>query len=98
MRNLSFFDRIQVTRTGQKVMVDVQEKITLAPILSFTCGTSVKDLNATMGLVEYNLFGTGTQLGASSVTVSADPTSTCGSRNIPMGLVDGSKKSRYPTT
>jgi hypothetical protein len=63
VRNLSLFDRIQVTRTGQKVTVEVQEKITLAPILSFTSGTSVKDLNATMGLVEYNLFGTGTQLG-----------------------------------
>jgi hypothetical protein len=41
----------------------VEEKITLAPILNFTSGTSVKDLNATVGLVEYNLFGTGTQLG-----------------------------------
>ena len=63
VRNLSLFDRVQVTRAGQNVTVDVQEKITLAPILNFTSGTSVKDLNATVGLVEYNLFGTGTQLG-----------------------------------
>ena len=63
VRNLSLFDRVQVTRDGQNVTVDVQEKITLAPILNFTSGTSVKDLNATVGLVEYNLFGTGTQLG-----------------------------------
>ena len=63
VRNLSLFDRMQVTRDGPIVTVDVQEKITLAPILNFTSGTSVKDLNATVGLVEYNLFGTGTQLG-----------------------------------
>ena len=63
VRNLSLFDRVQVTRAGQNVTVDVQEKITLAPILNFTSGTNVKDLNATVGLVEYNLFGTGTQLG-----------------------------------
>jgi hypothetical protein len=63
VQNLSIFDRVQVTRAGQNVTVDVQEKITLAPILNFTSGTSVKDLNATVGLVEYNLFGTGTQLG-----------------------------------
>lgn len=63
VRNLSLFDRVQVTRAGRNMTVEVQEKITLAPILNFTSGTSVKDLNATMGLVEYNLFGTGTQLG-----------------------------------
>ena len=45
------------------VTVAVQEKITLAPILNFTSGSSLKDLNATVGLVEYNLFGTGTHLG-----------------------------------
>jgi hypothetical protein len=63
VQNLSFFDRVQVTRDGPIVTVDVEEKITLAPILEFTSGTSVKDLDATVGLVEYNLFGTGTQLG-----------------------------------
>ena len=64
VRNLSLFDHVQVVRDGQVVTVEVQEKITLAPILNFTSGTSVKDLNATVGLVEYNLWGTGTQLGA----------------------------------
>jgi hypothetical protein len=63
VRNLSLFDRVQVTRADKNMTVEVQEKITLAPILNFTSGTSVKDLNATMGLVEYNLFGTGTQHG-----------------------------------
>lgn len=63
VQNLSLFDRVQVTRDGPIVTVDVEEKITLAPILEFTSGTSVKDLDATVGLVEYNLFGTGTQLG-----------------------------------
>lgn len=63
VRNLSLFDHVQVTREGSLVTVEVQEKITLAPILNFTSGTSIKDLNATVGLVEYNLFGTGTQLG-----------------------------------
>ena len=63
VRNLSLFDRVQVTRAARNLTVAVQEKITLAPILEFTSGTSVKDLDATVGLVEYNLFGTGTQLG-----------------------------------
>lgn len=63
VRNLSLFDHVQVTREGSLVTVEVQEKITLAPILNFTSGTSIKDLNATVGLMEYNLFGTGTQLG-----------------------------------
>ena len=51
VRNLSLFDLVQVTRAGQNMTIDVQEKITLAPILNFTSGTSVKDLNATVGLV-----------------------------------------------
>ena len=63
VRNLSLFDHVQVTREGQTLTVDAQEKVTLAPILNFTSGTSIKDLNATIGLMEYNLFGTGTQLG-----------------------------------
>ncbi|MEQ1793338.1 MAG: hypothetical protein ABL970_04025 [Nitrospira sp.] len=63
VRNLSLFDQVEVTREGQGVTVTAQEKITLAPILNFTSGTSVKDFNATVGAVEYNLWGTGTQLG-----------------------------------
>ena len=63
VRNLSLFDHVQVTRDGQSMIIAVQEKITLAPILNFTSGSSLKDLNATVGLVEYNLFGAGTQLG-----------------------------------
>jgi hypothetical protein len=63
IRNLSLFDHVEVTIRDHHVVVDVQEKFTLSPILSFTSGTSVKDLNATGGLVEYNLGGTGTQLG-----------------------------------
>lgn len=63
VRNLSLFDRVQIARDGPMLFVDAQEKITLAPILNFTSGSSVKDLNATVGVVEYNLFGTGTQLG-----------------------------------
>ncbi|ULA63314.1 MAG: POTRA domain-containing protein [Nitrospira sp.] len=63
IRNLSLFDHVQVTRDGQALTVTVQEKVTLVPILNFTSGSSMKDLNATVGMVEYNLFGTGTQLG-----------------------------------
>ena len=63
VRNLSLFDHVQVRRNGVTLSVEVQEKVTLAPIVNFTSGTSVKDLNATLGLVEYNLFGTGTHLG-----------------------------------
>ncbi|MDF0642978.1 MAG: hypothetical protein P0111_03030 [Nitrospira sp.] len=63
VRNLSLFDHVQVRREDEILTVTVQEKITLAPILSFTSGSSLKDLNATVGLVEYNLWGTGTQLG-----------------------------------
>jgi len=63
VRNLSLFDHVQVLRDGEVLTVTVQEKITLAPIVNFTSGSSLKDLNATLGLVEYNLWGTGTQLG-----------------------------------
>ena len=63
VRNLSLFDQILVARAEDTLNVAVQEKITLAPILNFTSGSSLKDLNATVGMVEYNLFGTGTQLG-----------------------------------
>ena len=63
VRNLSLFDHVLVARAEDTLNVAVQEKITLAPILNFTSGSSAKDLNATIGLVEYNLFGTGTQLG-----------------------------------
>lgn len=63
IRNLSLFDQVDVTVQDHQVIVDVHEKFTLSPVLSFTSGTSVKDLNATGGLVEYNLGGTGTQLG-----------------------------------
>ncbi|MCE3222625.1 MAG: hypothetical protein K0S58_805 [Nitrospira sp.] len=63
IRNLSLFDRVSVKAQAGTVTVEVQEKFTLSPVLSFTSGTSVKDLNATAGLVEYNLSGTGTQIG-----------------------------------
>lgn len=43
--------------------VEVLEKFTLAPILNFSTGSSLPDLSATAGLVEYNIGGTGTQLG-----------------------------------
>ena len=64
IRNLSLFDHVVVTIQASRLAVEVHEKFTLSPILSFTSGTSVKDLNATGGLVEYNLGGTGAQLGA----------------------------------
>ena len=63
IRNLSLFDRVSVTTEAPRVVVDVQEKFTLSPVLSFTSGTSINDLNATAGLVKYNLGGTGTQIG-----------------------------------
>jgi len=63
VRNLSLFDEVHVTREGSLLRVAVQEKMTLAPILAFTSGSTAKDLNATVGLVEYNVWGTGTQLG-----------------------------------
>ncbi len=63
VRNLSLFDHVRVRRDGQVLTVETQEKITIAPILNFTSGTSLQDLNATAGVVEYNLLGTGTQLG-----------------------------------
>jgi hypothetical protein len=63
IRNLSLFDLVRVERVGSHLRVTVQEKFTLAPILAFTSGSSLKDLNATLGIVEYNVRGTGTQLG-----------------------------------
>lgn len=63
VRNLSLFDHVRVTNEAEILRVAVQEKITLAPILNFTSGSTAQDLNATVGLVEYNVWGTGTQLG-----------------------------------
>lgn len=63
VRNLSLFDDVHVTQEGPLLRVAVQEKLTLAPILTFTSGSTAKDLNATVGLAEYNMWGTGTQLG-----------------------------------
>ncbi len=63
IRNLSLFDYVTVTVLHQTVTVEVREKHTLVPVLSFTSGSSLGDVSATGGLVEYNLGGTGTQLG-----------------------------------
>lgn len=63
VRNLSLFDHVDVSVKDGLLAVDVHEKITLAPILNFTSGSSLQDLNATIGLVEYNVGGTGTQMG-----------------------------------
>jgi outer membrane protein assembly factor BamA len=63
IRNLSLFDLVRVGREGDRLTLAVQEKITLAPIMGFTSGSSLQDMNATIGLVEYNIGGTGTQLG-----------------------------------
>ncbi|MEQ1563191.1 MAG: hypothetical protein E8D51_02760 [Nitrospira sp.] len=64
VRNLSLFDRVTVAVRDQTLAVEVQEKFTLAPILNFTSGSSPQDLNATGGLVEYNIDGGATALGA----------------------------------
>jgi hypothetical protein len=64
IRNLSLFDHVEVAILDRRILVDVHEKFTLSPTLSFTSGSTAKDLNATAGLAEYNLSGTGTHLGA----------------------------------
>lgn len=64
VRNLSLFDRVTVSVREQTLVTEVQEKFTLAPILNFTSGSSPQDLNATGGLVEYNIDGGATALGA----------------------------------
>ena len=64
IRNLSLFDRVTVAVRDKTLVIEVQEKFTLAPILNFTSGSSPRDLNATGGLVEYNIDGGATALGA----------------------------------
>ncbi len=64
VRNLSLFDWVAVEVRDTTLVVEVQEKFTLAPILNFTSGSSAQDLNATGGLVEYNIDGGATALGA----------------------------------
>lgn len=64
VRNLSLFDRVTVAVRDQTLAIEVQEKFTLSPILNFTSGSSPQDLNATGGLVEYNIDGGATALGA----------------------------------
>jgi outer membrane protein assembly factor BamA len=59
IRNLSIFDHVSITIHEQVLTIQVSEKFMLAPILNFTSGSSPQDLNATAGLVEYNLGGTG---------------------------------------
>ena len=64
VRNLSLFDHVRVEVREQTLVIEVREKFTLAPILQFTSGSTPQDLNATGGLVEYNIDGGGTALGA----------------------------------
>ncbi len=57
VRNFSLFDRVTVAVRDQTLAIEVQEKFILATILNFTSGSSPQDLNATGGLVEYNIAG-----------------------------------------
>jgi outer membrane protein assembly factor BamA len=63
IRNLSLFDKVRVALRENVLYVEVQEKITLAPILDFTTGKTLQDTSVSFGVVEYNIGGTGTQLG-----------------------------------
>ena len=63
IRNLSLFDRVTVAVREDVLRVEVLEKITLAPILDLTTGKTLADTSVTAGVVEYNIGGTGTQLG-----------------------------------
>jgi len=74
IRNLSLFDLVRVGREGDRLTLAVQEKITLAPIVGFTSGSSLQDVNATLGLARNSA--------GNSVTASAARTWSCGSRNM----------------
>lgn len=64
IRNLSLFDYVKVTVQDHTLDVEVLEKVTVAPILNFSSGSSLKDSSVTGGVVEYNVGGSGTQVGA----------------------------------
>ena len=85
IRNLSLFDHVDVAARDGGLVVNVKEKFTLSPIVSFTSGTTVRDLNATAGVVEYNLGGSGTHLGGQFNYSQRGPNAKSGSLNTPSG-------------
>jgi outer membrane protein assembly factor BamA len=97
VRNLSLFDQVQVTRDGPVLTVVVQEKVTLAPILSFTRGSTLKDLTATGALWNTTCGGRPRNWVGSSITASAGRTLISGSPSIRSNPNDGRKNSRAPT-
>jgi hypothetical protein len=62
LANLEIFDSVSVVRDGDRVVVTVREKWTLLPTFDFASGATANDLYALVGVTEYNLFGTGTEL------------------------------------
>ena len=93
VRNFSLFDRVTVAVRDQTLAIEVQEKFTLAPILNFTSGSSPQDLNATGGLVEYNIAGGPIQLQSTRTG-----TSRSGFYNMPTVPIVGRRKSRERIT
>lgn len=62
--NLAIFDQVEVERSGTRLRVRVREKWTLIPAVDLATGKTLADSSAMLGLTEYNILGTGNQLGA----------------------------------
>jgi hypothetical protein len=65
LNNLGIFDAVGVECSGRNLMITVREKWTLVPELDFASGQTLEDSYALVGITEYNLLGTGNQLGLS---------------------------------
>jgi hypothetical protein len=66
LNNLGIFDHVAVTCDADTLNVEVREKWTLVPDVDFATGETFEDTYVLLGATEYNLLGTGKQLGVSA--------------------------------
>lgn len=63
IRNLEIFDDVAIETRGPVLHVRVREKWTLIPNVELSTGQTAEDIQVLLGATEYNVLGTGNQLG-----------------------------------
>lgn len=63
IKNLALFDQVDLEPSGRTLVVRVRRKLTIAPIVDFSTGRTLKDSKITLGAVEHDIDGHGTRLG-----------------------------------
>ena len=63
IKNLALFDQVEVQPSGRTLLVRVQRKFTIAPIVDLSTGKTLADSKITLGAVEHDVDGHGTRLG-----------------------------------